>query len=81
MSDAKVASTSPAKVEVEEGKKYVFCTCGHSLTQPFCDGAHKGSDFVPLVFTAEKTETVYLCNCKRTEKAPFCDGSHKSISS
>ena len=59
MSEAKIAGKSPAKVELENGKKYAFCTCGESAEQPFCDGAHKGSSFAPIVFTAEKDETAY----------------------
>jgi len=79
MTKAKIAATSPTAVELEEGKKYAFCTCGLSETQPLCDGAHKGTDFAPLVFTAEKSEKAFLCNCKQTSKAPFCDGTHSGL--
>lgn len=65
-------------VELEEGKKYAWCSCGLSDNQPFCNGAHKGSGMNPIVFTAEKTETKYLCACKQTKNAPFCDGSHNN---
>jgi CDGSH-type Zn-finger protein len=80
MSEPKIASLAPAAVELEEGKQYFFCTCGHSANQPLCDGAHKGSGFAPQAFTAEKTGTAYLCQCKHTGNAPFCDGSHASLS-
>ena len=40
----------------------------------YCDGSHKGTDQQPVVFTAEKTETVWLCGCKHTQQPPFCDG-------
>lgn len=73
----KRAGDNPLAVELEEGKKYVWCTCGLSENQPFCDGKHKGQGISPLVFTAEKTETKYLCTCKLTNNGPFCDGSHK----
>ncbi len=33
----------------------------------------------PVVFTAEKSETVYLCGCKHTAKSPFCDGTHETL--
>ncbi len=73
---AKVAETFPIQVELEAGKKYVWCTCGESAKQPFCDGSHKGTDFLPMVYEAEETGSKWLCQCKKTKKQPFCDGSH-----
>ncbi|MEM7192775.1 MAG: CDGSH iron-sulfur domain-containing protein [Pseudomonadota bacterium] len=67
---------NPYQVEVKEGRRYAWCTCGRSKRQPFCDGSHDGTDMLPLVFTAERTETVLLCGCKDTGDPPFCDGSH-----
>ena len=55
MSEPTIAQKSPIPVEVEAGKDYWWCSCGQSKNQPFCDGSHKGSDFVPKKFTAEKT--------------------------
>ena len=69
----------PYQVEVEEGKTYAWCRCGRSKTQPFCDGSHKGTQFEPVIFTAEATDTVYLCGCKDTGDSPFCDGSHNLL--
>ena len=80
MSKPTIADNKPAAVELTEGKKYFFCTCGNSTNQPFCDGSHKGTEFTPKAFTAEKDGTAYLCQCKQTNNAPFCDGSHKPIS-
>lgn len=74
-----IAEKSPIPVDVKEGQTYYWCACGKSAAQPFCDGAHKGTSFVPLAFTAEKDETVYLCACKHTKKPPFCDGTHNSL--
>ncbi|MDX9859492.1 MAG: CDGSH iron-sulfur domain-containing protein [Rhodospirillales bacterium] len=74
-----VAQKAPYAVAVEAGKKYAWCRCGRSATQPFCDGAHKGTGLTPVVFTAERSETVYLCGCKQTEDAPFCDGTHSKL--
>jgi len=73
----KKAGDSPLAVELEEGKKYAWCTRGLSESQPFCDGKHKGKGMSPHVFTADETETKYLCACKKTKNGPFCDGSHK----
>ena len=74
-----IAETFPIEVELEAGKKYAWCTCGQSISQPYCDGAHKGTDFTPMVFEAEKTEKKWLCQCKLTKNTPFCDGSHSDI--
>lgn len=76
---AHIAQKAPYAVEVESGKTYYWCTCGHSKGQPFCDGSHQGTDFQPAAFTAEKTETVYLCGCKQTGDQPFCDGAHQEL--
>ncbi|MCB0380749.1 MAG: CDGSH iron-sulfur domain-containing protein [Flavobacteriales bacterium] len=77
MEQPKRAGDSPIAVNLEEGKRYAWCTCGLSAKQPFCDGQHKGGEFVPHVFTAEKNETKHFCACKATKNGPFCDGSHK----
>ena len=79
MTQPTIAQKAPLAVELEEGKTYYWCTCGKSATQPFCDGKHQGSDFVPQEFTAQETGTAYLCACKHTKNAPFCDGSHKDL--
>ena len=79
MSDAIVASKTPFAVEVKEGEKYFWCQCGRSKLQPFCDGSHKGTDFTPVMYTADKDGTVYFCGCKQTKNQPLCDGSHKHL--
>jgi CDGSH-type Zn-finger protein len=66
-------------VEVEAGKTYVWCRCGRSASQPFCDGAHKGTGITPLAYKAERSEAVHFCGCKQTANAPFCDGSHNVL--
>ncbi len=79
MSEPHVAQKAPYAVQVEAGKSYYWCACGKSAKQPFCDGAHKGSEFSPKPFTAEKDGPAYLCGCKLSKNAPFCDGSHKPL--
>ena len=81
MSKPTIAQTSPFPVELEEGKRYAWCTCGESSKQPFCDGTHSGTGFKPMVFTAEASETAYLCGCKATASGPFCDGTHNDLKS
>lgn len=79
MDEAKIADTCPKQVELEKGKKYAYCTCGLSENQPFCDGKHKGTNFVPVVFEAEESKTAHFCQCKRTGNEPYCDGTHKDL--
>ena len=79
MANPKIAGKAPIPVELEEGKMYAWCTCGESKNQPFCDGAHAGSEFSPKVFKAEETKTAYMCTCKHTKNPGFCDGSHSSL--
>lgn len=79
MTDPIIAQKSPFVVTLETGKKYAWCACGRSATQPFCDGSHKETGITPNVFTAEETKEVYLCGCKASKNAPFCDGTHKSL--
>ncbi len=74
-----IAGKQPLPVELEAGKKYAWCACGLSATQPLCDGAHRGTSFAPVVFTAEETKTAYLCTCKQTANPGFCDGKHKQL--
>ena len=79
MADPEIGLTEPIAVEVEEGKMYWWCTCGRSESQPFCDGSHKDTDFIPQGWEAPKTGKVFLCACKRTAKGPFCDGAHNNL--
>lgn len=79
MNKPEIAAKSPFAVEVEQGKDYYWCACGLSKSQPFCDGSHKGSAFVPTKFTAEQSKTVYFCGCKQSKNGVLCDGTHKGL--
>ena len=79
MTDAVIAQKSPYAVEVEAGKKYFWCACGRSQSQPFCDGSHKGTGFTPVKYEALESGRVYFCGCKHTATAPLCDGTHKRL--
>ena len=79
MNKKKSPHLKPYSVDLEIGKKYAWCSCGLSLKQPYCDGSHSATEFKPIVFTVNTSETIYLCGCKHTKKSPFCDGSHKSL--
>ena len=78
----RVAQKAPYKTALVEGQTYYWCSCGLSKNQPFCDGSHKGTEYVPKAFTYDKPSgDGYLCGCKNNQKeaGPFCDGSHTKI--
>ena len=74
-----IAQKAPYPVDVEAGKTYFWCACGQSKKQPFCDGSHKATDFVPVAWTAEETRKSYFCGCKHSKTEPLCDGSHAKL--
>jgi len=65
--------------EIKAGQRYLWCSCGRSKTQPFCDGSHVGSGFLPVAFKAGRDEDVIFCGCKHTATPPFCDGAHSNL--
>ncbi|XP_046387708.1 CDGSH iron-sulfur domain-containing protein 3, mitochondrial isoform X2 [Ischnura elegans] len=71
----------PFKFTCVKGKKYAWCLCGKSKSQPLCDGTHKNPHLKikhrPVHFAVDEDRDVWLCNCKQTSKRPFCDGTHK----
>ena len=80
MSEPKIARKSPYDVELEAGKRYLWCACGYSTTQPFCDDeSHKPHGMSPVSFKAQETKTYWLCACKRSKDKPFCDGTHGKL--
>ena len=79
MEKGKVAGSSPVLIDAEAGKNFAWCTCGLSDNQPFCNGAHMGSDFTPQIFALEEDKKIALCTCKQTSNPPYCDGAHKSL--
>jgi CDGSH-type Zn-finger protein len=74
-----IAQKSPYKAELKKGEKYFWCSCGRSAKQPYCDGSHKGTGLMPMIFTADEDKTAWLCGCKNTQGKPFCDGTHSKL--
>lgn len=73
-----IAHPYPAVQQADTGT-YYWCACGRSQGQPFCDGSHKSTEFVPLKVEMAEAKTVAWCQCKHTRTPPFCDGSHKAF--
>lgn len=78
MTNPKIAAKTPVMVTLEAGT-YYWCACGNSKNQPFCDGSHRGTEFVPLAFKVEEKKDAWLCQCKHTGNPPYCDGTHKKL--
>ena len=79
MSEPTLAQKGPFAAEVEAGRRYWWCACGRSKTQPFCDGSHTVTEFVPVMYEATETKTEYFCGCKRSAGKPLCDGTHSTL--
>lgn len=79
MAEPNIAQRAPFPVEVEAGRRYFWCACGRSQDQPFCDGSHEGSEFMPVRYEAEEDTTLFFCGCKHTGGAPLCDGTHNGL--
>ena len=78
MVEPAIAQKAAYKVDLQPAD-YYWCACGKSGRQPFCDGAHKGSEFSPVKFTITQPGTFYLCGCKRSARKPYCDRTHKKL--
>lgn len=78
MSEPTIVDKKPTVLTLEPGT-YYWCSCGLSENQPFCNGAHKGTDFQPLAFEVTEAKPVALCLCKHTGNPPFCDGAHQNL--
>jgi len=78
MESPKIAAKYPAAVNLEQGT-YLWCACGKSNNQPFCDGSHQGSGIFPTVVKTDVKKEVYLCQCKQTKNKPYCDGTHRTV--
>ena len=61
MADPIVAQKAPFMVSVEAGRSYVWCACGRSGKQPFCDGSHKGTGLSPTAYKAMESKDVWFC--------------------
>ncbi|MEE2711175.1 MAG: CDGSH iron-sulfur domain-containing protein [Planctomycetota bacterium] len=78
MSEPECSQKKPYVVEEEPGAK-AWCSCGRTANQPYCDGAHAGTDMRPTIVQIEEKKTVAWCGCRRSGNGPFCDGAHARL--
>ena len=75
-----IASRKPYYVELKKGRRYLWCRCGRSKRQPYCDFSHEGTGIEPIEYVGKHDgEEVLFCGCKQTGDAPFCDGAHANL--
>ena len=79
MPDANIVKKSPYVLDLEAGT-HLWCSCGRSTKEPFCDGStHKSLGFAPKRIELLENKKVALCGCRQTKNPPYCDGSHAKI--
>lgn len=78
MSEPHMAQKGPFVVE-EKARRIKWCQCGLSATQPYCDGAHRTTEFRPIIVDLTEDRKVAWCGCKRSGNKPYCDGTHKTL--
>lgn len=71
-----VSLRSPERVLVP-GVRYLWCSCGQSSTDVFCDGRSCAEGFRALPFEVTVEQASWsLCACRYTRFPPLCDGFH-----
>lgn len=79
MAQPLIARKWPYALDLPAGD-YLWCACGRSQKQPFCDGSHKGTEFQPIKYTVTpKDRRLFWCGCKHSSQKPFCDGTHNKL--
>jgi CDGSH-type Zn-finger protein len=73
-----IAGLRSIKLDTEPGTWY-WCACGRSSSQPFCDGSHRGTGFIPMPVEIREKQLLKWCTCKQTKTPPFCDHSHREL--
>ncbi len=74
----KNAGKEPLKTTLEAGT-YLYCQCGYSANQPWCNGSHHGTKFKPMLVEIKKERKASICTCKLTKSPPYCDNSHEQL--
>lgn len=80
MSEApRIAQKGPYVRTEEKTGKVLWCACGRSQNQPYCDNSHKGTGIRPLVVEVEAGQEVVWCGCKHSGNKPYCDDTHETL--
>ena len=79
MTKPEIAAKEPVGLELDPEQSYLWCACGKSKDQPFCDFTHKGTSIMPVRFSPDEKGEAWLCQCKQTKNPPYCDGSHNDL--
>ncbi|ELU13000.1 hypothetical protein CAPTEDRAFT_174450 [Capitella teleta] len=76
-----VAMYGPCNVEgLDEGQIKMWCSCGLSKNQPWCDGSHVDTGIKPVMWKVPKQQSLHqICACKYTKTPPYCDGTHTML--
>lgn len=53
-------------LQLEAGTHWL-CTCGYSQNTPYCNGAHKGTEFQPLALELDAPQTIEISGSVRAE--------------
>jgi CDGSH-type Zn-finger protein len=78
LNEAIVAQKGLFAVELRAGRTYVWCACGRSARQPFCDGSHAPTGLLPAGLKAARGGPAYLCGWT-SQGRPYCDGRHSRL--
>jgi CDGSH-type Zn-finger protein len=78
MSKSKKDTSGPRTVTLLKGQRLMWCSCGLSDDQPYCDSAHVMTDKLPFRYYVPEEGPYKLCMCTHTKTPPFCDGTHES---
>lgn len=62
--------TQPHSLHQLDAGSHWICTCGLSNNFPYCNGAHKGTEFQPLNLVLEAPATVEISGSARVAPAP-----------
>lgn len=79
MPNGNIVKKSPYVLDLEAGT-HLWCSCGRSTKEPFCDlNTHKSLGFAPKKIELTEKKKVALCGCRQTKNPPYCDGSHAKL--